>query len=54
MLLQAGHEVVGLDTDLFERSTFSEPCRQKIAAAYDSPEASDGVKVYRPEVVTAR
>jgi nucleoside-diphosphate-sugar epimerase len=24
MLLQAGHEVVGLDTDLFERSTFSD------------------------------
>ena len=24
MLLRAGHEVVGLDTDLFERSTFSD------------------------------
>ncbi len=28
MLLQAGHEVVGLDTDLFERSTFSDGIAQ--------------------------
>jgi hypothetical protein len=26
---------------------------EDVAAAYDSPEASEGVKVYRPEVVAA-
>jgi hypothetical protein len=27
---------------------------EEIAVAYDSPEATDGVKVFRPEVVGAR
>jgi hypothetical protein len=27
---------------------------EDVAAAYDSPDAADGVKVYRPEVVGAR
>jgi hypothetical protein len=36
------------------KGTDLSPVPEEIAAAYDSPDAADGVKVYRPEVVGAR
>jgi len=42
MLLQAGHEVVGLDTDLFERSTFSDGIAQIPEIRKDVRDAAPG------------
>jgi len=36
------------------KGTDLSPMPEEIAAAYDSSDATDGVKVFRPEVVAAR
>jgi len=45
---------IGTSLRDFMKGTDLSPMPEEVAAAYDSPEAADGVKVYRPEVVSAR
>jgi ectoine hydroxylase-related dioxygenase (phytanoyl-CoA dioxygenase family) len=45
---------IGTSLRDFMKGTDLSPMPEEIAAAYDSPDAADGVKVYRPEVVAAR
>jgi hypothetical protein len=45
---------VGTSLRDFMKGTDLSPMPEDIAVAYDSPEAADGIKVYRPEVVSAR
>jgi hypothetical protein len=45
---------IGTSLRDFMKGTDLSPMPEEIAAAYDSPDAADGVKVYRPEVVGVR
>src|SRR5271156_3131512 len=45
---------IGTSLRDFMKGTDLCPVPEAVAAAYDSPDAADGVKVYRPEVVGAR
>jgi len=45
---------IGTSLRDFMKGTDLSAMPEDVAVAYDSPDAADGVKVYRPEVVGAR